>query len=224
MSEPSSKRPRRPKAPPAGGEPPPAPPAGPGVPAVDLDVLGDALGFLLKRAQMAVFHDFIRSFTDEDIRPAQFSVLVVIERNPGLRQSQVSQILSIKRTNFVPLLDGLEARGLVKRKPAPTDRRSHALHLTTKGRALTTRLRARWAEHEQRVRGLIGDEGRAQLFALLPRLLDLGGEASGDDEIDAPETRPAPKRAARGRPRSVASGDVSAAEDGAPRQVGSPRR
>ena len=47
-----------------------------------------------------------RAFAPFDIRPAQFSVLTVIERNPGLTQSQVAEALGIKRTNFVGMLDG----------------------------------------------------------------------------------------------------------------------
>lgn len=224
MSQPNPTRSRRPKTPIGSAEPQPAVPTVPATAAVDLDLLEDSLGFLLKRAQMAVFHDFIRTFVPEDIRPAQFSVLIVIERNPGLKQSQVSEVLSIKRTNFVPLLDGLEARGLVKRKPAPTDRRSHALHLTAKGRALVIRLRALWAEHNARACGVIGPEGSAYLFGVLSRLVELGGESSGDEETDAPETEPVPRRAVRGRARSATADRVSAAEDEAPRQAGSPRR
>lgn len=198
--------------------------------AVDLGLIGESMGFLLKRAQMAVFHDFIRTFAVADIRPAQFSVLSVIERNPGLKQSQVSTALSIKRTNFVPLLDGLEARGLVKRKPAATDRRSHALHLTTKGVALMEQLNALWREHEQRVRDRIGPDGRVWLLDLLPRLTDLGDPSMTDDaDAEAPAAKP---RAARTRAPKAAAAKaaaaktpaVSAAEAAKPRRAGSPRR
>ena len=56
---------------------------------------------------------------EHDIRPAQFSVLEVIGRNPGLRQTQVSFALGMKTTNFVPLLDQLERRGLAARRAIP---------------------------------------------------------------------------------------------------------
>src|ERR1700675_4312052 len=57
---------------------------------VDLGPLPDLIGFMLRRAQIAVFHEVFRLFSQVDIRPAQFSVLTVIERNPGLTQSQVA--------------------------------------------------------------------------------------------------------------------------------------
>lgn len=201
MTEASPKptRTRRPKASPAAAPQPVADADA----VVDLGRIGESMGFLLKRAQMAVFQDFIGTFAAADIRPAQFSVLSIIERNPGLKQTQVSAALSIKRTNFVPLLDSLEARGLVKRKAAAGDRRSYALHLTPKGRALMERLNALWAEHEQRVRERVGADGRAQLLDLLARLVELG-DLTLDDGGDADT--------------------VSAAEAAKPRRGGSPRR
>lgn len=170
-----------------------------GVDRVDLGVIGGAMGYLLKRAQMAVFAEFNRNFAAEDIRPAQFSILVTIEGNPGLKQSQVSAALGIKRTNFVPLLDALEERGLVKRKPAAGDRRSYALHLTPKGAVLTKKLRAIWTEHENRVLSCIGAENREQLADWLTRIAEMGEIGEDGDESDAEAA--APVKPVRGRPK-----------------------
>ena len=83
---------------------------------VDLGPLPELIGYVLRRAQLAVFQDFFAAFAPFDIRPAQFSVLTVIERNPGLTQSQAAEALGIKRTNFVGMLDELETRGLAARR------------------------------------------------------------------------------------------------------------
>jgi DNA-binding MarR family transcriptional regulator len=139
---------------------------------VDLGMLPDLIGFMLRRAQIAVFQEIFRLFSEVDIRPAQFSVLVVIERNPGLTQSQVSAALGIKRTNFVALLDSLEQRGLAERQAAAGDRRSHALHLTDRGKAVMRRLRQLVDIQERRFVGRIGESGRRQLIELLHRLID----------------------------------------------------
>lgn len=228
MTEATPKRPRatRRKAPPAAQTQPQSPET---EPVIDLGLLGESMGFLLKRAQMAVFHDFIRTFSVADIRPAQYSVLAIIERNPGLKQSQVSKALSIKRTNFVPLLDSLEVRGLVKRKVAAGDRRSHALHLTAKGATLMTQLNALWTEHEQRVRERIGLDGRATLFDLLPRLVELGDPSQTDDPdaLEAPAAKPrgTRTRAPKAPPTTAAEAPaVTGAAAAKPRRGGSPRR
>jgi DNA-binding MarR family transcriptional regulator len=139
---------------------------------VDLGPLIGLIGYMLRRAQIAVFQDIFRTFAEVGIRPAQFSVLTVIAHNPGRTQSQVSAALGIKRTNFVALLDSLERRGLAVRRPAPTDRRSHALHLTDAGKATMRRLNKKVGQLEARMIGQIGKDGRVALLALLHRLAE----------------------------------------------------
>jgi DNA-binding MarR family transcriptional regulator len=139
---------------------------------VDLGPLPTLLGYALRRAQVAVFQDFHSRFAADDIRPAQYSVLKILQLNPGLRQTQVSAALGVKRTNFVPLFDGLEQRGLAERRPVPGDRRASALYLTDAGANLLKRLDAVVAEHERKFVARIGEQGKAQLIALAQRLQD----------------------------------------------------
>ena len=140
--------------------------------AIDLGPLASAVGYLLRRAQLAAFQDLIDRLAQFDIRPAQYSAMLVCDRNPGLKHSQVSEALGIQRTNFVDLFDRLEQRGLAVRKPAPSDRRCHALYLTPKGKALLTHLNALQREHELRLTEAIGPEGREQLVVLLGKVID----------------------------------------------------
>ncbi len=108
--------------------------------AIDLGPLGDSFGYLLRRAQIAVFQRFFDLFAKLDIRPAQYSILTVIERNPGLSQTRLADALGIKKTNLVAIIDALEERGLARRESIANDRRSHALYLTPKGTMLVGRL------------------------------------------------------------------------------------
>lgn len=139
---------------------------------VDLAPLTGFIGYAVRRAQMAVFGDFLESLREVDLRPAQFGVLVVISRNPGMTQSDVCGSLGIQKANFVPLISELESRGLVVREPGATDRRSYALHLTAQGRTLLQRARELHAAHEARLTERIGKTGRARLLVLLNRLAD----------------------------------------------------
>ncbi len=139
---------------------------------LDLGPLPELIGYVLRRAQLAVFQDFFGAFAPFDIRPAQFSVLTVIERNPGLTQSQVAEALGIKRTNFVGMLDELEKRGLAERRQAARDKRSYALYLTAEGAALMRKLKPVIKAHESRMVDKVGEEGRATLIALLQEIAD----------------------------------------------------
>ena len=149
---------------------------------VDYGSLPQSSGYMLRRAQLAAFQHFMRAFAEVDIRPAQFAVLTIIEHNPGLKQSQVSAALGIKRTNLVALLDTLEERGLAKRAPVATDRRSYALHLTEAGNALMKRLREIDAAHEAHLIAAIGEEGRDKLLEILRGILEAAGPAPVDDD------------------------------------------
>ena len=141
---------------------------------VQLGYLDGLLGYMLRRAQLAVFQDFIVKMKDFGLRPAQFSVLAIIQANPGLKQSRVSEALGINRANFVALLDELEKRKLARRAPAEGDRRSNALYLTPQGEAfLNDAFRHLQAQHESRLDGVLGMADKQRLLTLLGRLAAL---------------------------------------------------
>jgi len=138
---------------------------------IDLSALVDVIGYHLRRAQLAVFDDFIRSFAEHDIRPSQYGVLTAIDRNPGSSQAAIAQSLGIKRSNFVKLVDEFERRNLVVRRQLAGDRRANALFLTPTGRTAIERFHAIRIEHEARIGGLIGSqEERRRFIEQLSRL------------------------------------------------------
>jgi DNA-binding MarR family transcriptional regulator len=139
---------------------------------LDMGVLSQSIGYHLRRAQLRVFEHFATSFAELDLRPGQFSVLVVVDRNPGLRQSEVAAALGIQRTNFVPLVDELERRGLIERRASPIDRRSYALHLTPQGEELLGAALSRQQKHEDEWAVRAGAPSRAALVQMLQRLAD----------------------------------------------------
>ena len=138
---------------------------------VDLGELSDLLGYALKRAQLKLYEDFLKCVAPLQLTPAQFSVLMLLEKNPGRNQTEVAGALGILRPNFVAMLDGLESRGLCVRARSATDRRSHVLSLTEKGRQALTRARKIIAtKHEARLGTLLGSADRAALLRILTKI------------------------------------------------------
>jgi DNA-binding MarR family transcriptional regulator len=133
----------------------------------DLGVLNSHTGYFVRRFQVWIFQDFIRSLASVDIRPAQYSVLVVIEANPGLSQSGIADLLGIERARLVRLLDRLEQRGFVQRTQSRADRRSHAIFLTRKGRARLKVIKQLAAQVEARVADRLGADNRRLLIEIL---------------------------------------------------------
>jgi len=137
---------------------------------VDVGPLAGKVGYALRRAQLAVFDEFITAFSEVELRPAQYAVLLLLDHTPGLKQSDVAGALGIQRANFVALFDGLERRGLAQRRPTPKDRRSYALYLTEAGKGVLARAAHLEAEYEAELDAKLGPGGRQQLLQLLRRV------------------------------------------------------
>src|SRR5258708_14682263 len=69
--------------------------------ALQLGELSELLGYSLKRAQLKVFEDFLRCVAPLQLTPAQFSVLLLLDKNPGRNQTEIANTLGILRPNFV---------------------------------------------------------------------------------------------------------------------------
>jgi DNA-binding MarR family transcriptional regulator len=139
--------------------------------ALQLGELSELLGYSLKRAQLRVFEDFLRCVAPLQLTPAQFSVLLLLDKNPGRNQTEIANTLGILRPNFVAMLDGLESRDLCARIRSTNDRRSHILELTDKGRAVLARAKKLVAaKHEARLNELLGPVNRAALLDMLAKI------------------------------------------------------
>ena len=136
----------------------------------DYDLLPGLIGYNLRKAQAAAFQNFTESLKGCDITPGQFGVLVLIEANSGLNQTRLGNALGIDSSTVVAVIDRLEGRDLVDRKPAPSDRRSYALHLTEQGRALLHQARDLVVAHETRIAKNLNAVEQAQLIELLSRI------------------------------------------------------
>src|SRR4051794_2522211 len=133
--------------------------------------LSGLLGYSLKRAQLKVFEDFLRCMAPLQLTRAQFSVLLLLDNNPGRNQTEIANTLGILRPNFVAMLDGLESRGLCLRMRSASDRRSHVLTLTDKGRTTLARAKKLVAtKHEARLIEALGPTDHAALLAMLAKL------------------------------------------------------
>jgi DNA-binding MarR family transcriptional regulator len=139
--------------------------------AAQLGLLPGLLGYQLRLAQRAIFDDFADAMGELEVSPGLFGMLVIIEANPGLKQTELAHAAQLDRSSLVPALDKLEARRLVARRASAEDRRVNGLWLTPEGAVLLKQLKRRVARHEERlVRGLSAAE-RETLAALLQRIL-----------------------------------------------------
>jgi len=157
------RRPRRQKALAGAAEPANATP-------IDMDVLDRIVGYSLRRAQTAIYTDYVQTVGAMGVRPAQFAAMVIISANPGLTQSALSAIMGIDRSAAVSLIDFLEGQGWAERVPSPTDRRSYSIMITAQGSTMLDHLKGLVEDSDRRVTAALSPEERALLMDLLRRL------------------------------------------------------
>lgn len=97
---------------------------------IDYGLLSNAISYHLRHSQLAVANSFADVLAEQGLRPADFSVLVIVGGNPGLKQSDVAEALGIQRANFVAIVDSMEEKDLLVRRKSEDDRRVHFLDMT----------------------------------------------------------------------------------------------
>lgn len=139
-------------------------------PGVDYGVLDDLAGYAVRRAQIRITEAFDAALSGQGISTQRFSALVLIAANPGLKQTELAQIMGIARSGALAIVEALEGLGLVARTPAPGDARAHALSLTETGAARLPQIVAAVKAHDRAVLGDLSTEEAATLMRLLARL------------------------------------------------------
>lgn len=113
-----------------------------------------------------------------DLTPVQFAALATLRDRPDVDQATLAGLIAHDRTTIGGVLDRLQAKGLIDRRPHPTDRRARQVRLTEAGAALLAAvLPAVGALQDDILRGLSADE-RATFVRLAARLAEAGNDLS----------------------------------------------
>jgi len=134
---------------------------------VDLSMIDSLVGYNLRRAAARQRERFRHVFSRYDIRPVQLTALGVVAQSGPIGQSMLGEALEMKRANVVKLLDGLQERGLIERRPSGRDRRAYDVHLTPKGEKLTAELFRLHLKLEADLAKALGPDELEQLVRLL---------------------------------------------------------
>lgn len=137
---------------------------------IDYADLDNHFGYALKRAQVASFEAFSRATAGADITPPRFTALVILDRNPGISQTALGEVLGTARSGAMMLADWLEGRGLAERRHRPEDGRSWGLFLTARGVGLLRDLKRRIKRQDRLFSQRLDEAERQQLLRLLAKL------------------------------------------------------
>jgi DNA-binding MarR family transcriptional regulator len=152
-------------------------------PHVDHSALQHLLGYALAQARVATNKAFFDAVGGPlQLRPVEFSLLMLLRDNDGVTQRQLATALNLNAPNLTTLLTRLQERGLLSRERSDSDRRAQLIRLTPEGLALATRARKVAATMESGIR----KRYTTAEWALLLELLHRTGTASfaADPEAD----------------------------------------
>ena len=133
--------------------------------------VGDEAWALLRQLLFGERRRFITVASEHDLHPGQAGALLRMEPDAPLPMHELATMLACDNSNVTGIVDRLEARGLVARRPYAQDRRVKHVVLTPLGLDLRDRLRSRLAEPPAAIKRLSAAEQR-QLRDLLRVALD----------------------------------------------------
>lgn len=142
-------------------------------------------GHLIRRAHQISSALFAEECAAHDLTPVQYASLVAIHSNPEVDATRLSGLIAFDRSTLGDVLERIEAKGWVRRKSSPNDRRVKLLSLTPAGLELVQQVDAAVNRVQERLLEPLTPEERTVLVRLLARLVRVHNDLA-----------PAPLRAA----------------------------
>src|SRR6202161_610542 len=103
---------------------------------VTMDAVYTAPGYLFRRMQQIAVAIFIEERKAFDLTPVQYAALIAIRTHPGIDATRLSAVIAFDRSTLGSVIERLEGKQLIERKPATEDKRVKLLHLTRSGGTL----------------------------------------------------------------------------------------
>jgi MarR family transcriptional regulator, lower aerobic nicotinate degradation pathway regulator len=145
---------------------------------ITMDAVYNAPGYLFRRMQQIAVAVFIEECRAFDLTPVQYAALVAIHTHPGIDATRLSAVIAFDRSTLGNVIERLEAKKLIERKPSAADRRVKLLYLTRAGATVLRDVMPSVERAQARMLQPLKAADRKTLMALLAQLVDLNNEAS----------------------------------------------
>ncbi|MFF2324557.1 MULTISPECIES: MarR family winged helix-turn-helix transcriptional regulator [unclassified Streptomyces] len=101
-----------------------------------------SLTFLVRKVWLNMRSAIAAELKEFGLSTSQYATLLMAEAQPGLSAADIAREVASSRQAANEMLTGLEAEGLIERRPHPTDRRSRLIFVTETGRNRLAEARA----------------------------------------------------------------------------------
>ena len=102
---------------------------------ITMDAVYTAPGYLFRRMQQIAVALFVEECKAYDLTPVQYAALVAIHTHPGIDATRLSAVIAFDRSTLGNVIERLESKAFIARKPAREDKRVKLLYLTKAGAA-----------------------------------------------------------------------------------------
>jgi len=143
-----------------------------------MDAVYTKPGYLFRRMQQIAVAIFVEECRAYDLTPVQYAALVAIRTHPGIDATRLSAVIAFDRSTLGNVIERLEAKQLIERKPSRQDKRVKLLYLTKAGIALLRDIMPSVDRAQARMLQPLKPADRRMLMALLTQLVDLNNESS----------------------------------------------
>jgi DNA-binding MarR family transcriptional regulator len=134
-------------------------------------------GYLLSRAGASGQRQFAERLAQLGLTPRTWGAMNVLDAEGPTTQQALGQLTGVDPSTMVSTIDELEKRGLVQRRPHPTDRRAHQLTITEAGHETLRRGRQLAGQAQADLLFPLSESEREQLHDMLRRILEHVGSA-----------------------------------------------
>ena len=135
-------------------------------------------GHLVRRAHQISVAIFMEECADHNVTPVQYACLAEIARQPGVDATRLAAAVAFDRSTLGNVLERLEAKGWVVRKPSPEDRRIKLLHITDDGERLLDTIEPAVLSTQKRILKPLSPNDRKTFMRLLGELVEGNNEMS----------------------------------------------
>lgn len=139
------------------------------------------LGYLLKHAQSLMGRLYTEALTPYGVDARELGVLMLLAGHEPASQQHAANRLGVDRTTMVAMLDALEAKQLVARRPDAADRRRNVVELTATGKKLLHAAARASEDAERELLAPLDPEAAQQLRDALHRIVT-HSPADGDPQ------------------------------------------
>jgi MarR family transcriptional regulator, lower aerobic nicotinate degradation pathway regulator len=145
---------------------------------VTMDAVYTAPGYLFRRMQQIAVALFMEECKAFDLTPVQYAALIAIRTHPGIDATRLSAVIAFDRSTLGSVIERLEVKKFIERKPAAEDKRVKLLYLTRNGAGVLREIMPSVDRAQARMLQPLKPADRKTLLALLAQLVDLNNEAS----------------------------------------------